>query len=147
MNFTVRPDREPPISLATARTPFHARTSQLNLRNEWKSWKGYTVSSVYDDAELEYFALRNSAGVFDLCPLNKYRIRGADARAYVNRLVTRDVSKLAENTVSYVVWCDDAGKVIDDGTLFHLHEGVKPQKLRRLRSKGLPPAEYCKRWA
>lgn len=124
LNFTIRPGSEPPVSLAAIRTHFHARTSVLNLRNEWKQWKGYTVSETYDDAELEYFALRNSAGVFDLCPLNKYRIRGKDARAYVNRLVTRNVYDLPENQVSYVVWCDDAGKVIDDGTLFHLRDAV-----------------------
>jgi len=40
--------------------------------------------------------------------------------AYLNRLVTRDVAKLKPDRVAYCVWCNDAGHLIDDGTLFRL---------------------------
>ncbi len=112
------------MTLKTAVTAFHPRTSEANLLNSWHQWKGVSISTVYDDEELEYFAIRNSCGVFDLCPLHKYRITGPDAVDYLNRLVTRDVSKLAEGRVTYVAWCNDAGKVLDDGTLFHVSDGV-----------------------
>jgi aminomethyltransferase len=62
--------------------------------------------------------------VFDLTPMIKHRISGPDALAYLNRLVTRDVSKLKPGRVGYAVWCTDEGQVIDDGTIFHLSEGV-----------------------
>lgn len=112
------------MNLYTATTPFHSRTHKANTLNLWHQWKGVTVSDAYDDEELEYFALRNSCGVFDLCPLQKYDISGPDANAYLNRLVTRDVSELPEGRVTYVAWCNDAGKVLDDGTLFHVRENV-----------------------
>lgn len=112
------------MKLKTAQTAFHARTSEANVLNRWDQWKGVTVSDAYDDEELEYFALRNSCGVFDLCPLQKYRISGPDAADYLNRLVTRDISALGEGRVTYVVWCNDAGKVLDDGTLFHTGQGI-----------------------
>ncbi|NNF17562.1 MAG: aminomethyl transferase family protein, partial [Gammaproteobacteria bacterium] len=112
------------VSIAAATTHFHERTAAANLRNEWHQWKGYTTSDCYYDAELEYFAIRNSTGVFDLCPMNKYCISGPDAADYLNRLVTRDVSGLRPGRVTYVAWCNDAGKLLDDGTLFHLHDGV-----------------------
>jgi aminomethyltransferase len=83
---------------------------------------GYTTPNAYTDVELEYFAVRNAAGVFDLTPMNKYRITGTDAEAYLNRLVTRDVSKIGVGRVGYTVWCDEAGQVMDDGTIFHLAE-------------------------
>jgi aminomethyltransferase len=48
----------------------------------------------------------------------KYRIAGADAVAYLNRLTLRDVAKLSVGAVQYTAWCDDTGKLLDDGTLF-----------------------------
>lgn len=104
-------------------TAFHSRSSRLNQLNLWHRWKDYTTADAYEDVALEYFALRNSTGVFDLCPMTKHRITGPDAMAYLNRLLTRDVSKLRPGRVSYCVWCDDEGQVIDDGTVFHLREG------------------------
>jgi aminomethyltransferase len=88
--------------------------------NCWGNWMGYTTPNAYVDVELEYFAVRSTTGVFDLTPMNKYRITGPDAEAYLNRLVTRDVSKIRVGRVGYTVWCDDAGQVMDDGTIFHL---------------------------
>jgi glycine cleavage system T protein (aminomethyltransferase) len=103
-------------------TPFHSRVAAACELNCWGTWKGFTTPNAYTDVELEYFAIRSTAGVFDLSPMNKYRITGPDAQAYLNRLVTRDVSKIREGRVGYTVWCNDAGQVMDDGTLFHLGE-------------------------
>jgi aminomethyltransferase len=104
------------------KTPFHSRVAEMNEINAWEDWMGYTTPSAYFDVELEYFAVRSATGVFDLTPMNKYRITGADAEAYLNRLVTRNVSKIRQGRVGYTVWCDDAGQVMDDGTIFHLGE-------------------------
>ncbi len=52
----------------------------------------------------------------------KYHVKGADAGVMLNRMVTRDVSKLPLNRVAYVVWCTDEGRMVDDGTIFHLAE-------------------------
>ena len=101
-------------------TPFHARTSALNLNQQWAPWNGYASALWFGDAHLEYFATRNTCAVFDVSPMRKYRFKGADAEAMLNRMVTRDVSKQAVNTVAYNVWCTDAGRIIDDGTLFRL---------------------------
>jgi len=101
-------------------TPFHSRTSRLCRTNDWARWAGYTTVQVYTDVELEYFAIRNASTLFDLSPMIKYRITGADATRFLNRLVTRNVAKLRPGRVAYSVWCDDCGKVLDDGTLFRL---------------------------
>jgi aminomethyltransferase len=105
-------------------TPFHPRTSQANRLNLWHRWKDYTVADAYFDVSMEYTALRNACAVFDLSPMTKHLITGPDALAFLNRLVTRDVAKLKPGRVGYAVWCDDAGQVIDDGTIFHLRDGV-----------------------
>jgi aminomethyltransferase len=105
-------------------TPFHARTSAANGMNLWHRWRDYTTADAYFDVALEYNALRNACAVFDLSPMTKHRITGADALAFLNRLVTRDVARLKPGRVGYTVWCDDVGQVIDDGTIFHLSENV-----------------------
>ncbi len=103
---------------AVEETPFHRRTAALNRNNDWSRWAGYTVVACYDTVETEYFAIRNAATLLDISPLIKYKISGPDAQAYLNRLMTSNVARLADNRVSYCLWCDDAGKVMDDGTLF-----------------------------
>ncbi|MEM8814430.1 MAG: aminomethyltransferase family protein [Pseudomonadota bacterium] len=103
-------------------TPFYARQRELDTLNRWHEWQGYTVADALYCEELEYFAIRNATGVFDLTPMTKYRITGPDATAYLDRLVTRDMRLVGPGRVAYVVWCNDAGQVIDDGTVFHLAE-------------------------
>lgn len=105
------------------RTPFYSRLAELDTLNAWHTWKGYTVPDALYCADTEYFAIRNSTAVFDLTPMTKYRITGPDALVYIDRLVTRDMSKIRPGRVAYAVWCNDQGQTIDDGTIFHLREG------------------------
>ncbi|TNF59887.1 MAG: aminomethyl transferase family protein [Rhodobacteraceae bacterium] len=102
------------------RTPFHPRTAEANRLNHWAPWAGYTSALEYDDVAMEHSAIRNAATVYDISPMMKYRVTGPGATAFLNRLTLRDVAKLAVGAVHYTVWCDDAGKIIDDGTLFRL---------------------------
>jgi aminomethyltransferase len=103
-------------------TPFHSRTSRANVLNLWHRWRDHTVADAYFDVSLEYTALRNACAAFDLSPMTKHRITGADALPFLNRLVTRDVARIRPGRVGYCVWCDDRGQVIDDGTIFRLAE-------------------------
>ncbi len=105
-------------------TPFHPRTAAANTLNLWHRWRDYTVADAYFDVALEYTALRNASTVFDLSPMTKHLVTGPDALAFMNRLVTRDVAKIKPGRVGYAVWCDDAGQVVDDGTIFHLRDHV-----------------------
>jgi aminomethyltransferase len=101
-------------------TPFHPRTAAANRMNAWGAWGGYTTTLVYDDEAMEYTAIRNTASVYDLCPMVKYRVTGPDAADYLNRLTVRNAAKLSVGGVQYTIWCDDQGKLVDDGTLFRL---------------------------
>ena len=104
-------------------SPFHSRTSKLCHSMRWKDWGGYyAVSSYMDDHEPEYFAFRHSAGLLDVTPLFKYEVYGPDAPRFLSRIVSRNVAKLKVGRVTYVCWCDDAGKVIDDGTVSRLEK-------------------------
>jgi aminomethyltransferase len=89
--------------------------------HEWRDWSGYLAASLYEHLhDREYYAIRNAAALIDVSPLFKYEARGPDAQRFVNRVMTRDLSRCAVGQVMYTPWCDDAGKVIDDGTVARL---------------------------
>ncbi|HVT15340.1 MAG TPA: aminomethyltransferase family protein [Thermoanaerobaculia bacterium] len=104
-------------------SPFHERTAKLCTSYRWKDWSGYAAVCSYDTThDREYFAFRESAGLLDVTPLYKYEVHGPDAAALLSRMMVRDVSKLKVGRVGYSCWCDDFGKVIDDGTVTRLAE-------------------------
>ena len=106
-------------------SPFHARTAPLVRAQTWRRWAGYQMASAYDPhPDREYAAIRNAAALIDVSPLYKYRLTGRDAARMLDRMITRDVTKLAVGQVYYTPWCDAAGKVIDDGTVSRLDEGT-----------------------
>ena len=104
-------------------TPFFPRTSAHCTSMKWKEWAGYYAVSSYETLhDSEYFAFRNSAGLLDVSPLYKYSVQGPDAAAFLSRIMVRDITKLEVGRVSYCCWCDDNGKVIDDGTVMRRSE-------------------------
>lgn len=109
-----------PVPEGPVGTPFEPRLRALSTAHAWHSWDGRLATRVLTRVEPEYFAIRNRATLFDLSPMRKYRIEGPDAARVANRLVTRNVADLAPGRVAYVLWCDEDGMVIDDGTLFRL---------------------------
>src|SRR5271170_3137471 len=104
-------------------TAFHERTMALCESLNYREWSGYYTVGVYEmHHEHEYNAIRNSAALIDISPLFKYLVTGSDATKLVNRVITRDINKVAVNQVIYCCWCDPQGKVIDDGTITRLGE-------------------------
>ena len=104
-------------------TPFHERTLALCESLNYREWSGYyTVSAYETHHEHEYNAIRNAAALIDISPLFKYIVSGPDAARLVDRVITRDVTKMAVGQVFYTPWCDEHGMVIDDGTVARLGE-------------------------
>jgi aminomethyltransferase len=113
----------PAISGLAHGTPFHPRTAPLVRKLQWREWAGYLAASSYADSwDIEYNAIRQAAGVIDVSPLFKYLVHGPDATGLVDRILTRDATKVAVGQVVYACWCDEDGHVIDDGTVARLDE-------------------------
>jgi len=90
---------------------------------QWREWAGYYAASVYADAhDIEYNAIREAAALIDVSPLFKYIVRGPDSERLVDRVIVRDATKLKVEQVYYACWCDEHGKVIDDGTVTRLDQ-------------------------
>jgi aminomethyltransferase len=115
----------------TVGTAFHARTAPLNAKMQWREWSGYFAASEYHASHvIEYNAIREAAALIDVSPLFKYELRGPDALALVDRLIVRDVGALVPGRVFYTPWCDEHGKVIDDGTVHRLEDADGGQVIR-----------------
>ena len=102
---------------------FHPRTSALTshfapARDLWAPVSFQGVGTVS-----EYWACREKVTLQDMSGLRKYDIVGPDAERLLQMALTRDVSRLSVWRGTYALMCDEAGAVIDDGTLFRLsHE-------------------------
>jgi len=124
-------------------TAFHDRTFPLCQSLNYREWSGYYAVSVYEvHHEHEYNAIRNAAALIDISPLYKYLITGKDATKLVNRIITRDITKVRVGQVIYCCWCDEQGNVIDDGTITRLEENkyrwtAADPSLRWFRQNGL----------
>jgi aminomethyltransferase len=124
-------------------TAFHERTFPLCTSLNYREWSGYYTVSVYEvHHEHEYNAIRNACALIDISPLYKYLVTGKDATKLVNRIITRDINKVAVGQVIYCCWCDEDGKVIDDGTITRLEQNVyrwtaADPSLRWFRQNGL----------
>jgi len=104
-------------------SPFHERLREFNQGELWTHWAGQLSALRYDmSAKHEYFAIRNSAGLFDTSPLYKYWIRGRDAERFLAGVLTRDIRACRPGQAHYTVWCDDRGFVLEDGVFFRHSE-------------------------
>jgi aminomethyltransferase len=104
---------------------FHERTHALCESLNYRDWSGYYAVSAYETHhDHEYNAIRNACAIIDISPLYKYRVSGRDATRLINRIITRDANKLGIGQVYYTPWCDEEGKVIDDGTVTRVAEQV-----------------------
>ncbi len=104
-------------------TAFFPRQEALNNKMAWGEWSGYLSVPVYADFhDIEYSAIREAAAVIDISPLYKYEVRGLDAQRLLDRVMTRDMTKLRVGRVAYSPWCDEEGKVLDDGTIARLDD-------------------------
>ena len=96
-------------------TAFYPR--QQALTDEWMDLFGYLAPLVVTDVLEEYRAVREVAGLMDFTMLRKVDIEGPGAQAFVNTIVTRDVSKLSPGQIAYGALCDEHGKMVDDCTV------------------------------
>ena len=140
IRFHILSNKKPFMPVGTA---FHERTLALCQSLNYREWSGYYTVSVYEvHHEHEYNAIRNACALIDITPLYKYLVTGKDATKLVNRVITRDINKVTVGQVIYCCWCDEQGKVIDDGTLTRLEENkyrwtAADPSLRWFRQNGL----------
>ncbi|HCQ02299.1 MAG TPA: hypothetical protein DIT99_17175 [Candidatus Latescibacteria bacterium] len=104
-------------------TPFYPRTGPLNQTMLWEHWAGYLVAQKYQYSDtFEYYAIRNSVGLFDTSPLFKYRVKGPDATKFLSGVLARDIRICPSGHAQYTIWCNDKGWILEDGVALHITE-------------------------
>lgn len=101
-------------------TPLHGRTAEACVANDWTGEGRFLVARAYHSAAEEAAALTARAGLADISPLVKYRVSGNGAEAALDHLCATRVAGLENGQARCVLWCDDEGFVLGDGTLLRL---------------------------
>jgi aminomethyltransferase len=94
------------------RTPLY--DEHKNLGAKLVDFAGYEMPVQYSGIKAEHEAVRNHAGLFDVSHMGEVFFRGPDAETAVQKLVTRDVSRLAEGQAGYAAVCYEDGGTVDD---------------------------------
>ena len=104
------------------RTPMHAKHDEIGCvwmdMGEWKRPLYYgTPDSKRESVEQEYWAVRQRVGLIDLSTLGKLDVVGSDAGKLLDKVYTNRFSDLRVGRARYGVICDEAGIILDDGTV------------------------------
>ena len=75
---------------------------------------GYDMPIQYSGILDEHRAVRTAAGLFDVSHMGEFTLRGPQAEAFVQRLVTNDAATLTDGKAMYAVLCHDSGGAVDD---------------------------------
>ena len=86
----------------------------------WTDWEGWAWAADFGDAVAEHQATRTACNMWDESPLRKWVLRGPDALSLADALFTNDMASLEVGQVRYGALCDEQGKMIMDGTVFHV---------------------------
>ena len=105
---------------ALLQTPLH--DVHLALGAKMVPFAGYEMPIQYTGILDEHRAVREAAGLFDVSHMGEFRLRGPDALALAQRLVTNDVGKLSDGQAQYAVLCAADGTAIDDLLVYRLAE-------------------------
>src|SRR3954451_20766712 len=77
----------------------------------------------YEGIKQEHIAVRTGAGIFDVSHMGEIRTTGPDAERFLQRILSNDVSKIAENGAQYSVLCKEDGGVLDDLFPYRIDDG------------------------
>lgn len=92
---------------------------QRRMNGSFAEWEGWDWISDFGDPVAEHHAVRETVGVWDESPLQKWAFRGPDALQAADYCFTSDMASLAVGQVRYGAFCDERGKMLGDGTVYN----------------------------
>src|ERR1700754_789713 len=94
------------------RTPLHDRHVAAGAK--LVPFAGWEMPVQYAGIREEHLAVREHAGVFDVSHMGEIETTGPDAERFLQRILSNDVTKIAEDGAQYSVLCKPDGGVLDD---------------------------------
>src|SRR3954449_939571 len=103
------------------RTPLHDRHAAAGAK--LVPFANFEMPVQYEGIRQEHVSVRTKAGVFDVSHMGEVETTGPDAEAFLQRLLSNDVSKIAADGAQYSVLCREDGGVLDDLFTYRLGDG------------------------
>jgi aminomethyltransferase len=103
------------------RTPLYDRHEAAGAR--LVPFAGWEMPVQYEGIRPEHIAVRTNAGMFDVSHMGEIETRGPDAERFLQRLLSNDVTKIAEGGAQYALLCKDDGGVLDDLFTYRFSDG------------------------
>jgi glycine cleavage system T protein (aminomethyltransferase) len=94
------------------RTPLFERHERAGAR--LVPFAGWEMPVQYEGIRQEHVAVRTGAGVFDVSHMGEIETGGPEAEAFLQRILSNDVTRIAEHGAQYSVLCREDGGVLDD---------------------------------
>ncbi len=91
-------------------------------RGHLTTFAGFEHALWYEGVIPEHLAVRKAVGLFDVTHMGRCTVRGVDAAALLDYVLTRDISPMQINQGHYTVMCNNHGGIIDDLVVFRLGE-------------------------
>ncbi len=108
------------MSETLARTPLFALHAELGAR--LVPFAGWEMPVQYTGIIEEHMAVRKAAGLFDVSHMGEARIRGRDAAAFLDRIMTNELSTLKPGAARYTLMCQPDGGCVDDLIVYRFSE-------------------------
>ncbi|WP_313756251.1 glycine cleavage system aminomethyltransferase GcvT [Tissierella sp.] len=100
------------------KTPLY--DEHVELGGKVVDYAGWYLPVQYEGLIAEHEAVRNAVGLFDVSHMGEITIKGKDALAFVDYLMTNDISKVVDNQIVYTFMCAPDGGVVDDLLVYRL---------------------------
>jgi aminomethyltransferase len=94
------------------KSPLHDRHLQAGA--DLVPFAGWEMPIAYEGIRQEHEAVRGSVGIFDVSHMGEIETSGPEAEAFLQQILSNDVTKIAERGAQYSVLCRADGGVLDD---------------------------------
>lgn len=84
---------------------------------------GWQMPISYQGIKEEHLAVRGHVGMFDVSHMGQLEVEGPEAVAYLQRMLSNDLGKMADGGAQYSCLCNEDGGIIDDLFTYRLSEG------------------------
>ncbi|HOG18207.1 MAG TPA: glycine cleavage system aminomethyltransferase GcvT [Syntrophales bacterium] len=102
------------------KTPLYE--NHLRLGAKIVDFSGWAMPVQYTNVIDEHQATRGQAGLFDICHMGEFEVRGPRAFDLLQHVMSRDLSKQAVGQIKLSVMTNERGGILDDVTVYRLQE-------------------------
>ena len=102
------------------KTPLASIHEQLGAR--MVDFKGWYMPVYYTNIIDEHTTTRTKAGLFDICHMGEFIVKGKDSAKFIQKLIVGNLNKIFPGKAMYSLMCYENGTTVDDLFVYQLKE-------------------------